>query len=297
MKAPDLGSEEEIKMNKTQHDAKSQQTQADGNTYAYRRFGKEGGIPLVFLTHFRGTMDTWDPALIDRLAESRTIILFDSAGIGESPGDVPDNIEGMADHAMAFLRALDLQMFDLLGFSMGGYVAQLVALRDVDRVRRLVLAGTGPGDGLQRADARVKDVAGVPVIQEKHMAFLFFPEGDSGREAGQAYWSRLGTREGGRTPMLQGKGVGQQALALRRWNEAGGGSLAQLAQLTLPVLVANGREDVMISIESSILMAQSLPDAQLVIFPHAGHGFLFQYAEIFAAYLGIFLDADSVALA
>ncbi len=279
-----------------QHDAKSQRIQANGNVYAYRRFGKEGGIPLVFLTHFRGTMDTWDPALIDRLAESRELILFDSAGIGESSGDVPDTIEGMADRAMGFLRALDLQRCDLLGFSMGGYVAQLVALRDVDRVRRLVLAGTGPGEGLQRADARVKDVAGVPVIEEKHMAFLFFPESDNGREAGHVYWTRLGTREGGRTPMLQGRGVGQQSLALRKWNEAGGGSLAQLAQLAIPVLVANGREDVMISVESSILMAQSLPDAQLLIFPHAGHGFLFQYAEIFAGYLEVFLDADPVAL-
>jgi len=131
----------------TQHTHQTAPTQfvdADGIRFAYRRFGKGGGVPLVFMQHFRGGMDHWDPAVTDGFAEHRPVILFDNAGVAASTGETPDTIDAMADHAADFIGALGLAQVDLLGFSIGGYIAQILALRRPELIRRLILAGTGP---------------------------------------------------------------------------------------------------------------------------------------------------------
>lgn len=277
-----------------QTNVSTEHVQANGTSYAYRRFGAIGGTPLILLMHFRGTIAHWDPMLLDRMSGSRTLILLDNAGVGESSGEIPDSIDGMADHALAAISALGFEEIDLLGFSMGGYVAQVIALRKPNLVRRLILAGTGPGSSLQIADPRVKRVAGEPHLTREHMSFLFFPENETGASAGANYWERLGSLPGGRAAMVSGTGIMRQAVALKKWNEPDGGSFHRLAELKLPVLVANGDDDVMVSTESSIRMARALPNAQLMIFPNSGHGFLFQYPELFANYVNSFLSSKEL---
>ena len=282
-------------MNTTiQNTADTQYVEANGTRYAYRKYGSGESMPLVLLMHFRGTMAHWDSLFIGELARTRPILLVDNAGVGESSGAIPDNIEEMADHMLAFLDALGHQRIDLLGFSMGGYVAQTIALRRPELVGRLILAGTGPGSGLHKADPRVKEVAGASNLGREHMSFLFFPENEIGIAAGKAYWDRLGNLPGGRASMVSGAGIMNQAVALGKWNGPDGGSLGRLKELTLPVLVANGDDDVMLSTASSIRMAEELPNAQLIVFPNSGHGFLFQYPELFADYVNLFLSSNEL---
>ncbi len=270
---------------------------ADGPSarFGYRRFGVSGGVPLVLVNRFRGTIDHWDPALLDALAQERDVIVFDNAGVGTSSGAVPDSVPGMAAGAAEFLAAIGVGRADLLGWSMGGFVAQALALARPELVRRLVVAGSGPGrmpDTPVTPD-RVWPTALKPDNDDEDFLYLFFPGTPTARAAGTASLSRLRTRLDSSRSVVEPDGVQAQFAAIRAWSGPDAGPTAgawdRLPELTLPVLVANGAHDVMAHPYLSYAMSQRLPDATLVLYADAGHGFLFQHAERFGGHVREFL--------
>ena len=259
---------------------------------AYRRFGNPAGTPLVLLQHFRGSLDNWDPALLNGFARDRTVITFDNAGVGFSSGDVPDTVAAMAQHALDFLDALGLTQVDLLGFSLGGYIAQHLTLQHPRRVRRLILAGTGAGrgEGTQDLNQTILEAASGP-SSRNGLLRLFFEASETSQAAGAAFWERLQTRTGERDPFLAGPGVQAQRTALTRWDEGEDAAYPRLHELRHPVLVAGGSHDLIIPTVNAIRLAQRLPNAQLILYPDSGHGFLFQYHTLFCQHATLFLES------
>lgn len=259
---------------------------------AYRVIGPESAPPLVLAMRFRGVMDQWDPAFLEALATERRVYWFDNAGIGLSSGEVPDSIPGMAKVLIAFIEALALGTVDLLGWSMGGYVVQSATLQRPDLVRRLIVAGSGPGGvpGAPTPPDRVWQAAGKPVNDEADFLYLFFPETDVGIAAGRAHLVRLGHRSEPPEAMVSQAGVEAMIAAFGKFR-GDDAIYPRLAELRLPVLYANGTDDVMIHAFNSYAAAIAAPDAQLILYPRAGHGFLFQYAEQFARDVHQFLSA------
>jgi len=265
---------------------------ANGTTYAYRRFGKPGTVPVVFFQHFRGNLDNWDPALVDDLAAQHEVLLFDASGVGLSSGTVPTSFQEHGRDALAFVDALGLTEVDLFGFSIGGFVAQEVALQRPQLARRVILAGTGPQGGREmhgwadeaRAHA-MKDVQGAEDI-----LYLFFTPSEASQAKGKEFVGRIFTRTEGRdtTPDLAARDA--QAAAIIEWGVRDFAKLARLANISAPTLVANGDNDVMVPTVNSYLLAGHLPDARLSIYPDANHGFLFQYPHEFAAEVTAFLS-------
>lgn len=261
--------------------------EAEGIRFAYRKFGQETGIPLVFFIHFRGTMENWDPNMIGALAESRPIILFDNTGVGESSGKTPSTIAEMAKDGATFVKALDLKQVDILGFSIGGMVAQELALQEPDLVRRIVLAGTGPESGVglkTRHDVVVAANAEVPEFM-----FLFYHPTETSRAAGAASLKRI---MGQKTVDSSLQVRDAQWKAIAQWGDrVHNQSYERLHKIKQPVLVTNGVDDIMVPTVNSYILAQQLPNAQLITYPDSGHGHLFQYPKLFAEHVKLFLDA------
>lgn len=275
----------------THQNAPTQFIEAGQNRYAYRRFGNSTGTPIVLLQHFTGGLDHWDPAFTDGLARDREIILVDNAGVGASSGETPSTIEGMADCVVEFVDALKLGTFDLLGFSMGGMVAQAFAKKNAERVRRLVLVGTSPRGGdpspyIAEVSQRARGNAGLD-----DMAWLFFGQSDAGRAAAARYWERRHARTEDVDAPSGMPTIMAQVAAGRDWLEPHGERFADLAAITMPTLVANGHLDVMLNTTNSFHLQQHLPNAQLIIYPDSGHAPHFQYPELFLAHLRLFLEA------
>jgi pimeloyl-ACP methyl ester carboxylesterase len=272
--------------------APTQFVTAGGTRFAYRRFGADHGTPLVFLQHFRGGMDHWDPAVTDELAANRPVILFNNTGVASSSGQTPDTVEAQADDAAMFIRALDLTRVDILGFSIGGYVAQALTLRHRDLVRKLVLAGTKPraGDDTDRHP----DVNTVATRHEtltlEDFQFLFFAPSPVSQAASEHYWNRLHQRTVDTDPPTSQQTMQAQVAAIVDWKPAHGEPFADLATITQPTLVVNGDRDIMVPTINSFTLARHIPNAQLAVYPDSGHGALFQYADTFATQVARFLD-------
>jgi pimeloyl-ACP methyl ester carboxylesterase len=264
-------------------------------TYAYRRFGRGAAPPLVFLQHFTGTLDNWDPAVTDALARGREVILFESAGVGRSTGAVPTTIPGMAAHLLAFADALGLTQVDLLGFSLGGMVAQQVALERPSLVRKMLLVGTAPEGGedimhLEKPELR-KILEDPTLSGYQVLVKLFFTPSESSQAAGQAFAARLAVRTEDREP-ISGPSVAQaQIAAFRAWERVEGERFGKLRRITQPCLVVNGVLDAMIPVRNSYFLAEHLPNATLLTYPDAGHGSLFQFPESFVRQATLFLDS------
>jgi pimeloyl-ACP methyl ester carboxylesterase len=286
----------------TQQTAKTQYADVDGIKLAYRRFGNTStsSPPLVLTIHFRGTMDHWDPLLSNALAQQREIILLDNSGIGKSTGTVPENFTGWAANVIALVRALGIEKIDLLGFSMGGMCAQLVALNAPGLVRKLIIAGSGPSkaDGIEGGDPEAFTVvATAATAEEKEDAFLktFFSASEEKQARGREWWRRvhersLATSGEERSDYLGPEGTGRQIKAVMKF--AGGesdGAFERLGELDIPVFVVNGNKDVLVPTVNSWVMSQRVRDAQLLIFPDSGHGAIFEHAEVFAKYVDLFL--------
>ncbi len=255
---------------------------------AARVDGPDGGIPLVLLQRFRGTMDDWDPDFIEAISTDRRVIRFDSAGIGRSDGTVPDTIAGMASVAAEVLGRLDLSQVDVLGWSLGGVVAQQLTLDFPHLVRRLIVAGSSPGaiaDGPQ-AHPRVPQVMTKPVNDEEDFLFLFYPETDSAVAHGRASLSRIRNQPNPGPKTTAAAFLGQ-VKAISSWP----GVLHRVNEFRLPMLVANGAHDVMLPAYRSYVLSQQAPNAKLVLYPDAGHAFLFQEIEDFSAEIERFLTA------
>jgi pimeloyl-ACP methyl ester carboxylesterase len=264
---------------------------ANGTTYAYRRYGKASTVPLVFFQHFRGNLDNWDPALVDDIAEQREVVLFDASGVGLSTGQVPTTFRNFGRDALAFVDALGLVEVDLFGFSIGGFVAQEVALQRPHLVRRVVLAGTGPQGGREmhgwtdaaRAHA-MKDVQDADDVLH-----LFFSRSEASQAKGREFVGRIFTRTEGRDEVPDLAARDAQAAAIIEWGIRDFAKLARLENIAAPTLVAGGDHDLMVPTVNSFLLAGHLPDARLTIYPDANHGFLFQYPHEFAAEVNAFL--------
>jgi pimeloyl-ACP methyl ester carboxylesterase len=264
-------------------------------TYAYRRFGGGAAPPLVFLQHFTGTLDNWDPAVTDQLAGSREVVLFESAGVGRSTGEVPTTVAGMAAHLLAFTDALNLTEIDLLGFSLGGMVAQRVALERPSLVRKMLLVGTAPAGGedimrLEKPELR-KILEDPSLSGYQVLVKLFFTPSESSQLAGQAFAARLGARTEDREPFSGPKVAQAQVAAFRAWENVDGERFEELRRIAQPCLVVNGIMDTMIPVRNSYLLAEHLPNAMLMIYPDAGHGSLFQFHDSFVQHATLFLDS------
>jgi pimeloyl-ACP methyl ester carboxylesterase len=264
-------------------------------TYAYRRFGGGAAPPLVFLQHFTGTLDNWDPAVADELARGREVILFESAGIGRSTGEVPTTIAGMREHFLAFADALGLTQIDLLGFSLDGMVAQQAALDHSSLVRKMLLVGTAPEGGedimhLEKPELR-KILEDPSLSGYQVLVKLFFTPSESSQAAGQAFATRLGARTEDREPLSGPKVAQAQIAAFRAWERVEGERFGKLRRITQPCLVVNGVRDMMIPVRNSYFLAEHLPNAMLLTYPDAGHGSLFQFHDSFVRHAQLFLDS------
>lgn len=275
----------------THTNAPTQFVSVAGTRFAFRRLGPDTGIPLVMLNHFRAGLDHWDPSVIDGLAISRPVILFNNAGVGASSGHTPDTIEEMAAQVAAFADALRLSLIDVLGFSIGGYVAQSLASNRPDLVRRLVLVGTGLRAGEPRTDARVAEVAANPVPTCEDFLFLFFAPSATSQSAGKAFWNRRHARTVDIDPPSPPQTTHAQSSAIALYRQPRGERFSELAAINQPVLVIGGANDIMIPTVNSFLLQQNLSNAQLIIYPDSGHGVLFQYPDQSVTQVQMFLAA------
>jgi pimeloyl-ACP methyl ester carboxylesterase len=271
--------------------------ESNGIRFAYRHFGRESGIPLLFLQHFRGGMDHWDPAVTDGFAQDRPVVLFDNAGVAGSSGDTPNSIEAMADHAAAFVHALGLSQVDVLGFSIGGYVSQTLALRHRTLVRRMILAATGPRGGDPSQDPQAAEYAAStdPITGESSLEaflYLFFRPTATSQAAGRAFWERRHERKRDVDPPSTPQTLAAQRAATAEWRQIRGERFSELKDISQATLVVNGNHDVMIPTINSFTLSQGIPRAQLIIYPDSGHGVLFQFPELFVAHGRMFLESS-----
>jgi pimeloyl-ACP methyl ester carboxylesterase len=267
---------------------------ANGVDYAYRESGA-GTVPLVLLQHFRGNLDSWDPALIDALASARRVLTFDNAGVGGSSGTTPDTVAQMARDAIAFLTAMGIGQVDLLGFSIGSFVAQEIALTRPGLVRRLVLASSAPqgAAGMHGWAADVIGAVGTPDTSPEAYRGVFFTRSAASQHAGQGALQRMHARTQDRDKVTSWETRLSQYDAVCDWGVPNHALLQRLSALDMPVLVANGDSDPMILPHYSYLLAGLIPQARVKIYPDSAHGFLFQHHAQFAADVEAFLSEPS----
>ena len=263
---------------------------AGGMDFAYRELGPRTGVPLVLVTHLAAILDNWDPRVVDGLAAKHRVITFDNRGVGASTGTTPKTIQAMATDAVTFIRALGLTQVDLLGFSMGGMIAQVIVQNEPQLVRKLILAGTGPagGEGITNVTKLSHlDTARALLTLQDPKQFLFFTRTRNGRQAGKQFLARLKERTDNRDKAISLKSYFAQLAAIHSWGLERPQDLSGIHQ---PVLVANGESDRMVPTTNSLDLARRLPDSDLVIYPDAGHGGIFQFHEQFVAKALAFLQ-------
>ena len=263
---------------------------ANGIDYAYRDAG-DGGVPLVLLQHFRGNLDNWDPALIDALASDRRVVTFDNAGVGGSTGTTPNTIEQMAHDAVDFITALDLGQVDILGFSIGSFIAQEIALTRPALVRRLVLASSAPRGAADMHGwaPEVMRAVGQPQIGPEGFLAVFFTLSPASQQAGQEMIGRMYTRTEDRDAETSWATREAQYDAVNTWGIPDHSQLQRLSAIGMPVFVANGNSDPMILPHYSYLLAGLIPHARVKLYPDSAHGFLYQHHAEFAADVAAFL--------
>ncbi|OII06919.1 alpha/beta fold hydrolase [Curtobacterium sp. MCBA15_008] len=273
-------------------------TAENGVAYAYRRFGTSpDAVPMVFLMHFRGNLDNWDPALVDGIAADREVILVDNAGVGGSTGAVPSTVAQMARDLLAFTDALGLRSFDLFGFSLGGFVAQDLALLRPWAVRNLVLAGTGPAGAPTmhgwREDIERESRHDVPT--PANLLYIFFAHTDTSRALGAEFFGRLGGRTDGHDAPTTPAVRDAQYDAILDWGVPDITKLQRLTGIGQPTLILQGDDDLMIRTPGSHTLAGLIPNAQMHIFPDAAHASIFQYPNEAASLVRNFITAATAA--
>jgi pimeloyl-ACP methyl ester carboxylesterase len=277
-------------MSMTNENAPTKSVEVDGTNFVFREIGKKGGIPLVLLHHMTAVLEDWDPRVVDGLAAKHHVIAFDNRGVGGSGGSTPKTVEEMARDAVAFIGARGFSKVDLLGFSLGGFVSQVIAQQQPSLVRKIILAGTGPagGEGIVNVAAVLKDAFGKAGATNKHPKhFLFFTQTSNGQAAADDFLGRLKERTKDLDAPVSNETVQAQLAAIQAWGQ---GDATKLGTVQHPVLVVNGDDDVMVPPFNSFELARRLPNAQLSIFPDAGHGGIFQHHAAFVQQALVFLQ-------
>jgi pimeloyl-ACP methyl ester carboxylesterase len=262
-----------------------------GTKFVYRDLGPESGVPVIFLNHLFGELDRWDPRVVDGIAAQRRVIVFDNRGVGASGGSTPSSVEEMARDAIAFIRALGFEQVDLFGFSLGGFISQVIALEDPQLVRKIILAGTGPAGGVgidKVVQIMIRDLIKGGLTFRHPEYYLFFTRTSNGRTAARAFLRRLKERQYNRDKSVSPRALFAQLKAIRAWGRQAPDDLSRTNQ---PVLVANGDQDKMVPSINSSELARRLPNAELVLYEDAGHGGIFQYHEQFVPKALAFLSA------
>jgi pimeloyl-ACP methyl ester carboxylesterase len=277
--------------------APTQFVETQGIRYAYRRFGQPGTVPLLFLEYFNSNMDGWDPAVTNGLATDHEVILFDNAGVAASGGETTNTVMETTPHCVAFCRALGLEAINIVGFSLGGMIAQQLALDHPDLVRRLILLGTAPrgGEGLTFTELSSEE-------QTDPVAFLlgaFFSPSEASQEAGREYLKRLESRKEDRDLPVSRNSVVAQLAAIREWGTIPAtGRYSTLKDITHPTLIVHGNKDIVVPPINAFILAEHLPNAQLIVYSDSSHGAQYQHAKIFLEHVELFLsDRDSPAAA
>ena len=262
-------------------DAPTRTLSAGGGEFAYRELGPRTGVPVVFLTHLAAVLDNWDPRVVDGIAAKHRVITFDNRGVGASSGSTPTSIEEMASDAASFIRALGFDQVDLFGFSMGGMIAQVIAQTEPRLVRKMIIAGTGPagGDGIEKV-TRISylDTARGLLTRQDPTQFLFFTRTPNGRRAGKEFLARLKERTEDRDKAISVRSFRAQLKAIHRWGQQ---TPADLSRIHQPALVINGESDKMVPTKNTVDLDRRLPNSELVVYPDAGHGGVFQFHEDF----------------
>jgi pimeloyl-ACP methyl ester carboxylesterase len=264
---------------------------AGGVDFAYRELGEKTGTPVIFLTHLAANLDNWDPRVVDGIAAKHHVITFDNRGVGASSGTVPDTVEAMANDAVTFIQALGFEQVDILGFSLGGMIAQVIALEEPRLIRKLILTGTGPagGEGIDNV-TRISnlDVARAVLTLRDPKTYLFFTRTANGKRSAKEFLARLKERTENRDKAMSLSGYRAQLKAIHRWGRQ---EPADLSVIEQAVLVANGDHDRMVPTTNTVDVDRRLPNSELVIYPDAGHGGIFQYHDEFVDKALAFLDS------
>ena len=262
-------------------EAPTQTIHVAGVQFAYRQLGPSRGVPVVFLTHLAAVLDNWDPRVVDGIAAKHRVITFDNRGVGASSGATPTTIEQMASDAVTFIRALGFDQVDLFGFSMGGMIAQVIAQEEPQLVRKMIIAGTGPagGEGIDKV-TRISyvDIARGLLTRQDPKQFLFFTRTPNGRRAGKEFLARLEERTNDRDKAISVGSFRAQLKAIHRWGKQ---QPADLTSIHQPALVMNGESDRMVPTKNTVELDRRLPNSQLVVYPDAGHGGVFQFHDDF----------------
>src|SRR4051794_7143692 len=273
------------------NDAPTYTRPAGGVEFAYRQLGPSTGVPVVFLTHLAAVLDNWDPRVVDGIAAKHRVFTFDNRGIGASTGRVPDTVEAMAHDAITFIRALGFEQVDILGFSLGGMIAQVIALEEPRLIRKLILTGTGPagGEGIDKVTWISNfDLARALLTLRDPKTYLFFTRTANGKRSAKEFLARLKERTENRDKAMSLSGYRAQLKAIHRWGRARPADLSVIEQ---PVLVANGDHDRMVPTPNTVDLDRRLPNSELVIYSDAGHGGIFQCHDEFVAKALAFLES------
>ena len=252
-----------------------------GTRFVYRELGIDTGIPVIFVNHLAANLDNWDPRVVDGIAAKHRVITFDNRGVGASEGKTPDSVEAMARDTVAFIRALGFDQVDLLGFSMGGFISQVIAQQEPALVRKIILAGTGPagGEGIVNVTKlSYLDTFKALATFKDPKELLFFTRTANGKSEAKAFVKRLKERTDDRDKAITVRAFRTQLKAIHAW---GLEQPADLSRIQHHVLVANGDDDRMVPTSNSYDLARRLPNATLRIYPDAGHGGIFQFHERF----------------
>jgi pimeloyl-ACP methyl ester carboxylesterase len=276
-----MSTQEAVRPRVTYTDAPTETIDIAGTRFAYRRLGSDAGVPVILLNHLGAVLDNWDPRVIDGIAAHHRLIVFDNRGIGASGGSTPDSVGAMARDAIAFIRAMGFEQVDLLGFSLGGFVSQVIAEEEPQLVRRMVLAGTGPagGEGIDKVTRiTLLDMVRGALTLKDPKTYLFFTRTSNGRGAAREFLERLKERTDDRDKAISPIAFRAQLKAIHAWAKQ---QPADLSSIHQPVFVANGDHDRMVPSSNSVDLARRLPDARLKLYPDAGHGGVFQYHDDF----------------
>ncbi len=274
----------------TYRHARTNTVDVGGVKFAYRQLGPDSDVPVIFLNHLGAVLDNWDPRVVDGIAARQRVITFDNRGIGSSQGSTPDSVEAMARDAVCFIRALGFEQVDLLGFSLGGFIAQVIAQNEPQLVRKIVLAGTGPagGKGIDKVTSiTIRDMVRGALTLKDPKHYLFFTRTANGRTAARQFMDRLKERTESRDTPISVRAFRTQLKAIHAWGLQKPSDLTSIRQ---PVLVANGDHDRMVPSSNSVDLARRLPNARLALYADAGHGGVFQYHEEFVKEVLEFLE-------